>query len=110
MSLPSSESKNKPANKPSWNKAANRAVGLPKYRIIWETRGRLKTAKSLPADSPVGRNEPPVSIGCHTHLSEPIGDENRIASVALRKAVFAGLGKDGRSDKGAVGRELRSVG
>jgi hypothetical protein len=43
-------------------------------------------------------------------MSEPIGDENRIDNLALKKAVFAGLGKDGRSDKGAVGRELRSGG
>jgi hypothetical protein len=53
----------------------------------------MEDANSIPVGSPVGQNEPPVPIGSHTQPSEPIGDRNRIASLAVKKAVFAGLGK-----------------
>jgi hypothetical protein len=50
--------------------------------------------KSVPVGSPVGQNEPPVLIGSHTQPSEPIGNKNRITSMALEKAVCVGLEKD----------------
>jgi hypothetical protein len=58
----------------------------------------MEDSKSVPIGSPAGQNEPPVSIGSQTQPSEPIGDKNRITSLALKRAVFAGLGEDRISD------------
>jgi hypothetical protein len=54
----------------------------------------MEYSKSVPVGSPVGRNEPPVPIGFQTQPSEPIGDKNRITSLALEMVGCAGLGKD----------------
>jgi hypothetical protein len=51
--------------------------------------------ESVAVGSPVGQNEPPVPIGSQTQPSEPIGDKNRITSLALKRAVCAGLGNEG---------------
>jgi hypothetical protein len=56
----------------------------------------MKDSKSVPVGSPVTQNEPPLSIGLHTQPSEPIGDKNRITSLALKIIGFAGLRKDMR--------------
>jgi hypothetical protein len=42
--------------------------------------------------------------------SEPIRDKNRICSMAVKRAVFAGLGKDGEKCVGVVGREPGNMG
>jgi hypothetical protein len=56
--------------------------------------------------APHGYDEPPVPIGCQTQPSEPVGDKNRVSILALKRAVFAGLGEH----KGEVGREPRTSG
>jgi hypothetical protein len=66
-------------------------------------------SRSVPTGSPVGQNEPPVAIGSHAQPSEPIGDKNRIISMALKRAVYAGVGKEGRSGK-EYGREVLCLG
>jgi hypothetical protein len=81
---------------------------ISEYKYMGNAR-EIKDSKSVPVGSPVGRKEPSVPTGCHTHPSEPTGDKNRIASLVLKRAVFAGLWKDGRSGKGAAGREPRSA-
>jgi hypothetical protein len=58
-------------------------------------RREIEDSKSVPIGLSVGQNELLVPIGSHTQLSEPIGDKNRITSMALRRAGCAGLGKDG---------------
>jgi hypothetical protein len=68
----------------------------------------IEDSESLPVGSPAGQNEPTVFIGSQTKQREPIGDKNRISSLALRKAVFAGLGEDRGCD--VMGREPRSMG
>jgi hypothetical protein len=50
---------------------------------IGNRRG-MEDSKSVPAGSPVGQNEPPVSTSSETQLSEPIGDKNRLTSLSLR--------------------------
>jgi hypothetical protein len=55
----------------------------------------MEDSESGPIGSPVGQNEPPVPIGSQTQPSEPIGDKNRITSLALKRAVCAGIGNDG---------------
>jgi hypothetical protein len=49
----------------------------------------MEDSKSVPVGSSVGQNEPPAPIGCHTQPSEPIGDKNRVISMALKRAVCA---------------------
>jgi hypothetical protein len=45
-------------------------------------RKEVGDSKSVPIGSLAGQNEPPVLIGCHTQLSKPAGDKNRITSTA----------------------------
>jgi hypothetical protein len=54
----------------------------------------MEDSMSVSVGSPVGQNEPPVSIESPTQPSEPIGDKNRITSRALKRAACADLGKD----------------
>jgi hypothetical protein len=61
----------------------------------------MEDNKSVPVGSPVGQNEPPVPIGSQTQPSEPTGNKNTITSMALKKDVCAGPGKD-RGDVGRV--------
>jgi hypothetical protein len=65
----------------------------------------MEDSKSVLVGSPVRQNEPSVPIGPRTQPSEPIGDKNRITSMALKRAVYAGLGREGRSGEGIVARE-----
>jgi hypothetical protein len=51
-------------------------------------RKGMEDRKSVLIGSPVEQKEPPVPIGSHTQPSEPIGDKNRITSLALKRAVF----------------------
>jgi hypothetical protein len=75
----------------------------------WQAEQSEMENKSVLVGSPVAQNEPPAPIGSHTQPSEPIGDENRIASLALNRAVCAGLGKyRGEVVRGVVGRESSS--
>jgi hypothetical protein len=57
-------------------------------------RLEMEDSKTVPVGSPVERTKPSVPIGCHTQPSEPIGDKNRITSMALKRAVCASPGKD----------------
>jgi hypothetical protein len=52
-------------------------------------RREMDDSKPVPIGSPVGQNEPPVPISSHTQPSEPIGDKNRITSMALKRAGCA---------------------
>jgi hypothetical protein len=65
----------------------------------------MLTSKSVLIVLPIGQNEPPVPIGSPTQRNKPIGDKNRITSMALKRASCAGQGKDGRSGKGVVGQK-----
>jgi hypothetical protein len=42
----------------------------------------MEDRKSVPIGSPIEQNEPSTPTGCHTQLSEPIGNKNRITSSA----------------------------
>jgi hypothetical protein len=69
----------------------------------------MEDSKSVAVGSLVGQNEPPVPIDCHTQPSEPMGDKNRITTMALKSADCAGLGKDrggGIRVCGAANREV----
>jgi hypothetical protein len=62
---------------------------------MYEREEKWKTASQFPLVRPQGRmNQPPVPIGSQTQPSEPIRDKNRINSLALKRAVFAGLGEN----------------
>lgn len=54
----------------------------------------MEDCKSVPVGSPVEQYEPPVPLGSPRQPSKPIGDENRITSMALKRASCAGLEKD----------------
>jgi hypothetical protein len=56
-------------------------------------RREMEGRKLVPVGSPVGQNDPPVPIGSRTQPSEPIGEENKITSMALKRAVCVGIGK-----------------
>jgi hypothetical protein len=57
-------------------------------------RREIEGSKSVPAGSSVEQNDPPVLIGSHTQLSEPVGDKDTITSLAQERAFCASLGKD----------------
>jgi hypothetical protein len=40
----------------------------------------LEDSKSVPVGLPVGQNEPPVPIGCHTQPGEQTGGKNRMTN------------------------------
>jgi hypothetical protein len=71
-------------------KQSNRLVEISDYI---GNRREMEDSKSVPVGLPVGQNEPPLSIGCHTQSSEPIREKNRITNRALKSATCAGLGK-----------------
>jgi hypothetical protein len=54
----------------------------------------MEDSKLVPVGSPVGQTEPPLLIGPQTQSSEPIGDKNRITTIALKRAGCAGREKD----------------
>jgi hypothetical protein len=54
----------------------------------------MKDSESVPIGSPVGLIKPPVAIGPPIKSSEPIGDKNRLTTMALRISCCAGLGKE----------------
>jgi hypothetical protein len=62
----------------------------------------MEDSKSVSVRPPAGQNEPPVFIGSQTQPSEPIGDKNRITSLA----VFAGVEEELYD---VMERELKSV-
>jgi hypothetical protein len=71
----------------------------------------MEDSETVPAGSPVEQNEPPVSVGSHTQQSEPIGDKNRINSMDLKKGRLCWSRRgQGRSCKGVLGRQPRSLG
>jgi hypothetical protein len=41
-------------------------IGLPKFRIVYETGGKWKTTNQLPLARAVGQDGPPVRIGSQT--------------------------------------------
>jgi hypothetical protein len=63
-------------------------VGLAEISDYTGNRTETEDGKSVPVGL---QNEPPVTIGSQTQLSEPIGDRNRIRRLALKRAACAGL-------------------
>jgi hypothetical protein len=59
-------------------------------------RREMEDSKSVPFSLLVGKNEPPVRIGSHTQPIEPIGEKNRITRMALERAGYASLRKEGK--------------
>jgi hypothetical protein len=57
-------------------------------------RKEMQASKLVPIVSPVGQNELSFPIVSPTQLNDPIGDENGKASMALKRAGCADLGKD----------------
>lgn len=65
-----------------------------KRQRVKGNRREREDRKSVPVCSPVGQIGQPVATGSPTKLSEPIGDKNRLISIALKRAGFAGLEKN----------------
>jgi hypothetical protein len=68
---------------------ASRAIGFAEISD-YIRRTEVGDSKSVPVGSPVGQKEPPVPIGSHAQPSEPIGDKNRIISMALKRPFVLG--------------------
>jgi hypothetical protein len=54
----------------------------------------MEDSKSVPVGSRVGQNEMPVPTGSRTQPSEPTGGKNRITNMALKRPVYAGVGRE----------------
>jgi hypothetical protein len=67
-------------------KQGNRLAQISDY--VGSRRG-TEDSKSVRIGSPVGQNEPREPSSFHAQPSEPLGNKNRISSMALERAVFA---------------------
>jgi hypothetical protein len=78
-----------PSGSKACGKQGNRLEEISDYI---GTRREMEDNNSVPVDSPVGQNEPPVPIGSHTKQSEPIGDKDRITSRTSNPTLIICVG------------------